>query len=73
MKCSFISLYQETISQEKVSSKPTDILLGTHTRTDDSREGVDQDPWNRDTQTLTTVQGNSDSDNSYTQFVIIPQ
>ncbi len=72
MKCSFISLYQETISQEKISSKPTDILLGTQTRTD-SREGVDQDPWNRNTQTFTTVRGNSDSDNSYAQFVMIPQ
>ena len=72
MKCSFISLYQEKVFQEKVNIHSTDILLGTQTRTD-SREELDQDPDNLGTQTSTRGRENPDTDYSYTKFTVIPR
>ncbi len=72
MKCSFISLYQEAVCQQKEDSHSANILLGTQTRTD-SQEQTDQDPRNLSTQTATNTRENLDSGTSYyTQFSIIP-
>ncbi len=72
MKCSFISLYQEAVCQQKEDSHSANILLGTQTRTD-SQEQTDQDPRNLSTQTATNTRENLDFDTSYyTQFSIIP-
>jgi hypothetical protein len=71
MKCSFISLYQEAVGQQKENPHSVDILLGTQTRTD-AQEQTDQDPRTLGTQTFTKARENSDTDTSYTHFAIIP-
>jgi hypothetical protein len=72
MKCSFISLYQEAVCQQKEDSLSANILLGTQTRTD-SQEQPDPDHRNLSTKTATNTRENLDSITyHYTQFSIIP-
>jgi hypothetical protein len=71
-KCSFISLYQEAITQSKDTVSLANGLLGTQTRTD-SREQADQDSRSSGTKTVTDTRENLDQDTScYNQFSIIP-
>ncbi|MBD2695039.1 hypothetical protein [Anabaena catenula] len=71
MKFSFISLYQETIYEQKENAQSANILLGTQTVTD-SREQTDQDPHNFGTQTQSRIRETFDTDASCMQFAIIP-
>jgi hypothetical protein len=70
-KSSFISLYQEAVSQAEDIFTSANILLGTQTNTD-SREQSDQDSRSSGTQTVTNTRENLDSENScYNYFSII--